>query len=140
MLKWHNKSAIKIHKQMLSLFGPPVGVITAPGGLSLWNKKSLQGCRLFNAKNVFVEHLVRDEKIRHLCPKKHNDFFYSSINVDISPKSSGKSTSDTTLRVESFVDSSSNVESVSTTTSKVETFVDSSSNVESISTTTSNQL
>ena len=87
MLKWENKTAIKMHTNMIKMFGNPVGVISKVGGLSLWNEKVMKNSKVFGMKNIFVEHIVRDEKITHLCPKKHTDFFYSFIRIDISPNS-----------------------------------------------------
>lgn len=42
--------------------------------------------KVFGKKNIFVEHIVRDETVHHLCPKQHLDFFYSYIRIDITPK------------------------------------------------------
>ena len=86
MLKWKNKDAIKMHNNIIKIFGNPVGVISKEGGLSLWDERVLKKSKVFGMENIFVEQIVRDEKIKHMCPKKHNDFFYSFIKINISPE------------------------------------------------------
>jgi hypothetical protein len=85
MLKWKNKDAIKMHDNLIKLFGNPVGVISKLGGMSLWDERVLKNSKVFGMDNIFVEHIVRDEKVQHMCPIKHDDFFYSYIKIDISP-------------------------------------------------------
>ena len=41
--------------------------------------------KVFNRRNIFHEHLLRDETVRHNCPKRHLDFFYSYIKINIPP-------------------------------------------------------
>ena len=36
-------------------------------------------------KNIFEEHLLRDEAVPHKCPKSHTDFLYSYVKVAIQP-------------------------------------------------------
>ena len=85
-MNWKNKDAIKIHNYLIPIFGNPIGIINVEGGLSIWTEKNMKKKKVFGLKNIFVEHLIRDEAITHLCPKKHNDFFYSYVRVDITPK------------------------------------------------------
>lgn len=84
-LKWSNRAAAKLYIDMRKLFGNPVAVIPNKEGLALWTKDKMKK-KVFGIKNIFQEHLLRDEMVPHNCPKKHYDFFYSYIKVDIKPE------------------------------------------------------
>lgn len=83
-LTWKNKSAIKLYSHIVKLFGEPVDLVEHKDGLAIWMKHRMKK-KVFGLRNVFQEHILRDETVSHNCPKKHTDFFYSYIKIEIPP-------------------------------------------------------
>ncbi len=83
-LNWNNKSAIKLYTYIEETFGKPTVIASNKHGLALWTKNKMKK-KIFNRRNIFQEHLLRDETVPHNCPKYHLDFFYSYIKINIPP-------------------------------------------------------
>lgn len=84
-MKWSNKYAISLLKNLIPILGKPTSIAPNKHGLAHWTKDKLKA-KLFGERNVFEEHLLRDENVPHKCPRPHNDYFYSYIKVRIHPK------------------------------------------------------
>ena len=73
--KWKCSHPKKNFRDFVQQFGKPTFVANVPNGMVLWKTRGL-----------FVEHILRDEQIKHCAPpKSHNDYFYSTIKLYIPP-------------------------------------------------------
>lgn len=66
-------------------FRKPDVIAAKKGGMCLWYPKSREKLYLYDNvfPNIFTEHWCRDEMIKHMCPAKHTDFFYSFIDIEL---------------------------------------------------------
>ncbi len=57
-------------------------------GIAIWYPKSNEKIKIGDEllPNIFAEHWCRDESIKHDCPAKHEDFFYSFIKINLNNK------------------------------------------------------
>ena len=85
-LQWNNQYAIKEYKRMESLLGTPSTVSPNPEGIAIWSRSDLEGKQLFGTPVCFNEIIIRDEEIKHLCPREHRDFLYSTVIIAVEPR------------------------------------------------------
>lgn len=74
--KWKHEKPKKYYKVAVKLFGKPSFTANVPNGMAYWKTKG---------NNVFSEHLLRDESIKHCVPANHIDYFYSSVKFYVPP-------------------------------------------------------
>lgn len=67
---WRHKRPKKYYDECIKMFGEPTFVSNVPHGYALWRRPS---------QDIFVEHLLIDENVKHDIPKPHYDYFYSRI-------------------------------------------------------------
>ncbi len=84
-MNWSNKEAVRIYKELAKEWGKPTILSEKKGGIAIWDKKAMDKVKFFGQKNCFAETIIRDEKVKHLCPAQHNDFLYSYIKINIPP-------------------------------------------------------
>lgn len=84
-MNWNNKQAIKVYKELSHEWGKPSILSEKKHGIAIWTKEDMNKQKFFNQKNCFVETIIRDEKVKHLCPAQHFDFLYSYIKINIPP-------------------------------------------------------
>lgn len=84
-INWINLNAKKVYLETVDIYGTPTTLCSNKGGIAIWNKKDLANKELFGLENCFNEIIIRDESIKHLCPKEHYDFIYTSIIVPVEP-------------------------------------------------------
>ena len=82
-LQWTNKTGkfnpVKRYADMVSVYGEPKILDSAPGGRAIWTKEQL-------TKTCFDELVLRDESIAHKEPAPHKDFLYATITYEVSDK------------------------------------------------------
>jgi len=83
---WDNEIAVNSLKKIVPHIGHPSTIAYGSGGSCIWTNKSIKNDKILKLENVFEEHILRDERIPHNCPKKHYEFFYSYMKADISPE------------------------------------------------------
>jgi len=76
-LNWKNKAPKEFYPKAVKLFGKPNVVAKEKGGLAIWYPKKT---------NLYCEHVLRDESIKHCAPAHHIDYFYSFIKFYVPPK------------------------------------------------------
>ena len=66
-------------------FREPDVLAKGRGGIAIWYAKPGEPITIAGQKvrNVFTEHWCRDELIKHDCPAKHVDYFYSFVDVNL---------------------------------------------------------
>ena len=78
---WLHQLAWSYYPIVMKVLGNGDEVETCAGGLVRWNS-----CRpVFNMRNVFSKHELRDQNIFVRCPKPHYEFFYSFVKYTINP-------------------------------------------------------
>lgn len=88
-MNWINKSAEKIYHKLVKIYGKPRTLSTNKEGIAIWSITDIQNKKIYGEKNCFDEIMLRDEAVRHLCPKKHYDYLYSSVIVRVDPSQVG---------------------------------------------------
>jgi hypothetical protein len=86
---WKHKKAQAALERAMVYFGKPNILAPQKGGIAIWDKKHTNSSRFkkyFGLSSVFERCELRDEAVKHNCPKPHTDNFYSYIKVDINPK------------------------------------------------------
>lgn len=84
-VKWVRSGPKAKFNELTSAFGEPSVFDPDRDGLALWLRKDLKSVQLYGRECCFDEILIRDESVRHRCPKSHTDFLYTYIKVDIHP-------------------------------------------------------
>lgn len=78
---WLHRDAWNYYPIVMKMLGEGDEIETCAGGLVRWNN-----CKgLFNMRNVFLKHELRDQNIFVRCPKPHYEFFYSFVKYTINP-------------------------------------------------------
>jgi len=78
---WLHKLAWNYYPIVMKILGKGDEVETCAGGLVRWNN-----CPpVFNLRNIFTKHELRDQNIFVRCPKPHYEFFYSFVKYAINP-------------------------------------------------------
>ena len=75
----HSDYLIKFYNRFVDELGEPSYIVNKKNGIVVWDQNSK------NKKwgNWIVEHYLRDEKIDHCVPKRHTDFFYTTVKIFI---------------------------------------------------------
>ena len=76
--EWDNSEyLLKFYKNLVEELGEPSNVVNKKNGIVVWDQNSP------NKKwgNWIVEHYLKDEKVHHCVPKKHTDFFYTTVKI-----------------------------------------------------------
>lgn len=84
-INWRHQDATNTLYQLIKQFGTADVFDMNEGGIAIWLNKSLKHKSCYGAPCCFHEIILRDESIPHKCPKPHNDFLYTSVNIDINP-------------------------------------------------------
>lgn len=88
-LKWENKAAIFRVDQLVNKLGVPLRYDPNSGGIALWEMVDPLFRAIYNSSqgdkntSVYSRLMIKDEKIPHLVPIPHTDWFYSSMYMDI---------------------------------------------------------
>ena len=78
-LYWSHSEPSSFLDAMIAQFGTPSVLDTSPGGCAVLKAYLLTG-------TPFSEVVLKDQEILHCCPMPHNDYLYTSVCVDLTPK------------------------------------------------------
>jgi hypothetical protein len=73
----HCEYLLKFYKILVKELGEPSYVVNKKNGIVVWDKHSTNK----KWENWMVEHYLKDEKVHHCVPKKHTDFFYTTVKI-----------------------------------------------------------
>lgn len=74
--EWKHKVARDYFPIAVKKVGEPTFYVNVKGGMVRW---------LLGGNSLFSEHLLIDERVAHCVPRKHLDFFYSSVKFYVPP-------------------------------------------------------
>lgn len=77
MSNWKHARARDYLPEAKRLFGSPTFIANVPDGMAYWKMRG---------NNLFFDHTLRDENVKHCVPKPHHDFFYSTIKLYVPPE------------------------------------------------------
>nr|QBK87303.1 MAG: uncharacterized protein LCMAC201_02130 [Marseillevirus LCMAC201] len=76
MSNWIHKRPRNYLPTTKQLLGPPTFLANVEYGMAYWK---LLG------NNLYAEHMLKDEDVKHCVPKPHHDFFYTSLKIYVPP-------------------------------------------------------
>ena len=101
----HDEPRLVMDNIIHSGFRLPKNYLPNRGGLVIWKRQEMPNV-IYGCNNVLVELMIKDELVPMKCPNVRNDYLYTSINIDLSPKElqeiqsiNGTFTFDTILKV-----------------------------------------
>ena len=76
MSNWIHKRPRNYLPKAKQLFGPPTFLANVENGMAYWK---------LHGNNLYAEHTLKDEDVRHCVPRPHHDFFYTSLKIYVPP-------------------------------------------------------
>ena len=70
---WIHQGPRNVYDFLVKSLGKPTHLSNKQGGIVIWQKKD----------DIFEEHILRDEEVKHAYPSPHVDFFYSTIKFHV---------------------------------------------------------
>ena len=80
---WKHKGPVKLYHNLVKLLGKANAISYQKHGMAIWARSKK---KIYGQRNIFEEHILRDESVKHNCPREHRDYFYSYIKVSVKPE------------------------------------------------------